>query len=270
MFGKRLVSGIILVLFAILLLFTGGPVLLGVLLVLSLIGSFELLRAIGMQKAPIGFITYIGVIGYYILLFFKGNSYFSVWFIGLLLVLLAAYVLSYPRYTIEQVAMLLFTIAYVGVLMSYVYQVRALEDGRLLVWLIFACAWGSDTFAYITGMLIGKHHLPSELSPKKTIEGCIGGIVGAALIGFGFSFLYPKSNGIFYISPMILFALIGAFGSVISQIGDLTASAIKRNHNIKDYGDVIPGHGGVLDRFDSIIFVAPVVYYLLVVLSSIK
>lgn len=268
-FVKRTVSGIILVLIAILVLYTGDLILLSVLGLISLIGMFELLRAIKLHRAHIGYVAYLAVIAYYVLLYYNQKEWFVCLFVCLLLLLLALYVISYPKYETEQVAMMFFVILYVGVLLSYVYQVRCLENGKLLVWLIFAGAWGSDTFAYLTGMLIGKHKLPSELSPNKTIEGCIGGVIGAALIGFCFSFLYPEGD-LFYMSPKIVFALIGAFGSIISQIGDLTASAIKRNHGIKDYGDLIPGHGGILDRFDSIIFVAPVVYYLLQLLSNIK
>ena len=99
--------------------------------------------------------------------------------------------------------------------------------------------------------------MPSKLSPNKTIEGCLGGVAGAALIGFIFAAVFYDNKDIWWQLP-----LIGAVSSVISQIGDLAASAIKRNHDIKDYGNLIPGHGGILDRFDSIIFTAPVVYYL--------
>ena len=111
-------------------------------------------------------------------------------------------------------------------------------------------------------MLIGKHKLPSELSPKKSIEGCIGGIVGAALIGFIYATIF-KSHLTTIDNPQLSLAIIGAVSSILSQIGDLAASAIKRNHGIKDYGKLIPGHGGILDRFDSIIFTAPIVYLLL-------
>lgn len=268
MFGKRLISGIVLVIIAILVLLQGDLLLLSVLGLVALIGTFEFLRAIKMEKEHIGIICYLSVIGYYILLYFNHQDYFMELLVGTLVLLLIIYVLRYPHYTTEHIAMMFFVILYVGVLLSYVYQVRCLEDGKLLVWLIFASAWGSDTMAYVVGMLFGKHKLPSELSPKKTVEGCIGGIVGAALIGFAISFLYHDNN-LFIISPHIVFALIGVFGSLISQLGDLTASAIKRNHGIKDYGDIIPGHGGILDRFDSIIFVAPVVYYFLVWLARI-
>jgi phosphatidate cytidylyltransferase len=133
------------------------------------------------------------------------------------------------------------------------------------VWLIFIGAWGSDTCAYAVGMLLGKHKIVPKLSPKKTVEGCIGGVIGAALLGYLYAlFLGDKIVGL--ANPRIIFAIIGASASVISQFGDLAASAIKRNYDIKDYGRLIPGHGGILDRFDSIIFTAPIVYYLAVFL----
>jgi phosphatidate cytidylyltransferase len=116
-------------------------------------------------------------------------------------------------------------------------------------------------------MLFGKHKIAPKLSPKKSLEGCIGGVVGAALLGVIYAAI-TKNRMIGIDNPYILFATIGAASSVISQIGDLAASAIKRNHEIKDYGTLIPGHGGILDRFDSIIFTAPIVYYLAVFLKG--
>jgi phosphatidate cytidylyltransferase len=112
-------------------------------------------------------------------------------------------------------------------------------------------------------MLFGKHKIAPKLSPKKSLEGCIGGVIGAALLGYLYALILGnKITGIS--NPRILFAIIGASASVISQLGDMAASAIKRNYDIKDYGRLIPGHGGILDRFDSIIFTAPIVYYLAV------
>ena len=143
--------------------------------------------------------------------------------------------------------------------MSFVFKLRYVENGIYYVWLIFIGAWGSDTCAYCVGKLFGKHKMPSELSPNKTIEGCVGGVIGAALIGFLFALFALRSPEYLWKLP-----IIGGVSSIISQIGDLAASAIKRNHDIKDYGKLIPGHGGILDRFDSIIFIAPIVYYLVV------
>ena len=135
------------------------------------------------------------------------------------------------------------------------------------MWLIIIGAWGCDTCAYVIGKMLGKHHL-SQLSPKKTWEGCIGGVLGAGLLGFCFACFFPYRD-LFIFTPKVAFPLIIMVSAVISQFGDLTASAIKRNYEIKDYGKIIPGHGGILDRFDSVIFVAPFVYYLLVLTSYI-
>ena len=134
--------------------------------------------------------------------------------------------------------------------------------GIYLVWMVFVSSWISDTFAYLTGMLLGRHKLAPVLSPKKSIEGSIGGIAGSSLAGALFGFIFSSKAGQ-EINMVVVCALLGAFGSVISQIGDLAASAIKRNCEIKDYGHLIPGHGGIMDRFDSVLFVAPLMSLLL-------
>ena len=135
------------------------------------------------------------------------------------------------------------------------------EYGIYLVWMVFIASWISDTFAYFTGMLLGKHKLAPVLSPKKSIEGSIGGIAGSALAGalFGYLFSTQVSQEV---NLTVVCAVLGALGSVISQIGDLAASGIKRNYEIKDYGKLIPGHGGIMDRFDSVIVTAPIIYFL--------
>ena len=107
-------------------------------------------------------------------------------------------------------------------------------------------------------MLIGKHKMAPVLSPKKSIEGAVGGIAGAVFLGVLYAWL-TKGN-------LISYGIICGIGALISMVGDLAASAIKRNQNIKDYGNLIPGHGGILDRFDSVIFTAPIIYYLAVFL----
>ncbi len=175
---------------------------------------------------------------------------------------MAWYVIAYPKFRIEQVAVIFFGILYVAASLSCIYRVRSLPDGAYIVWLIFIGAWGSDTCAYCVGKLIGKHKLPSKLSPNKSIEGCIGGIVGAALLGLLYGSIF-RQKFLALINPPVILAFIGGASSIISQIGDLAASAIKRNYEIKDYGHLIPGHGGILDRFDSIIFTAPLVYILM-------
>ena len=127
--------------------------------------------------------------------------------------------------------------------------------GYLFTWTVLLAAFGSDIMAYFTGYLLGKHKLAPNLSPKKTIEGAVGGVIGAGLLCGLYGFFFAKA----YIVQCVV---IGVFGGAFSQAGDLTASAFKRKMGIKDYGNLIPGHGGIMDRFDSVMFVAPLVYYL--------
>ena len=265
MFRTRLLSGIILLAIAITVVVLGGNFLFATLFIISLIGMMELYRIVKLHKKFPGILGYAAGITFYLLVYFEFQQYQMMLFIFFLMLLMFAYVFGFPKFSTEQIAISFMGLFYVSIMLSYIYQVRMMEDGILLVWLIFIGAWGSDTCAYCVGMLIGKHKIAPNLSPKKTIEGCIGGVVGASLIGFLFATVFQdKIHGID--NPQFVFAIIGAASSIISQIGDMAASAIKRNHNIKDYGTLIPGHGGILDRFDSIIFTAPIVYYLAVFL----
>jgi len=263
MFKTRLISGIMLLAIAITVITLGENVLFGAVLVISLVGMTELYKIVKVERSLLGIIGYLVAIGYNILIYFSLDDYLQLLFIGFLLILMVVYVIAYPLYRIEQVMTVFFGLFYVAIMLSYIYRVAALEDGAILVWLIFIGAWGSDTCAYAVGILLGKHKMAPRLSPKKSVEGCVGGVIGAALIGYIYALILgDKIVGL--TNPRVLFAIIGASSSVISQIGDLAASAIKRNYNIKDYGKLIPGHGGILDRFDSIIFTAPIVYYLAV------
>ncbi|MGL4796900.1 MAG: phosphatidate cytidylyltransferase [Paraclostridium sp.] len=145
-------------------------------------------------------------------------------------------------------------IFYVTIFLDYiVLTINNYELGKVYVWLIFIISFATDTFAYFSGYLFGKHKLIPSISPKKTIEGSIGGILGSTICCIVFGYIFK-----FDVMHMIL---IGSLGSVVAQFGDLFASSIKRYVGIKDYGKLIPGHGGILDRFDSVILVAPFVYY---------
>lgn len=265
MFFTRLFSGIILLILTIGLVICGGDLLLMALGVISIIGQFELYRAVGLEKKPPAFLGYYATVVYLVLTVWNLQGYMMSLFMLFLILLMAFYVIAYPKYRTEQMGMIFMGLFYVTIMLVSIYQVRMTETGLYAVWLIFIGAWGSDTCAYAVGMLIGKHKLPSALSPKKSIEGCIGGVVGAALIGFLYASVFQDQiTGVG--NPILAFTIIGGVGSVVAQIGDLAASAIKRNHDIKDYGKLIPGHGGILDRFDSVIFTAPMVYFLVQIL----
>ncbi|MCI8832281.1 MAG: phosphatidate cytidylyltransferase [Lachnospiraceae bacterium] len=260
MFGKRLISGIILVILALIFVVTGGSVLLAVTEIISLIGLYELYRALKIHNSPMGMVGYLAAVGYFGLLWASDTSYMMLVFIGFLMVCMTIYVVTFPKYKTEEVTGAVFGLFYVPVMLSYLYQTREMPDGIYLVWLIFLSSWGCDTCAYCVGMLFGKHRLAPVLSPKKSIEGAVGGVVGAALLGFFYAGFF-KDNIMNLVNPQAACAIACGIAAVISQIGDLAASAIKRNHDIKDYGHLIPGHGGILDRFDSMIFTAPAIFF---------
>lgn len=159
---------------------------------------------------------------------------------------------------IEEGMIMIIADLYIGFFFAHIPLITRIFGFGNLVWLVFIVALGSDIFAYFVGTAIGKHKLCPDISPKKTVEGCIGGLVGASLLSIVFAaFVYPDL--------IIDCALIGFFGGAISQCGDLIASMFKRRMGIKDYGKIFPGHGGILDRFDSVLLLAPFIYYYILV-----
>lgn len=158
----------------------------------------------------------------------------------------------------EHTAVVFTSILYVAISFSSLVALRYINGGKYIYLLTFLGPWVSDTFAYFCGRLFGKHKLIPEVSPKKTVEGSIGGVLFTAIGFVVYGMIVNKiSNGEMNLN-LLPMALTGMIVSVISQIGDLSASLIKRNYGIKDYGFIFPGHGGVLDRFDSVLLTAPV------------
>ena len=274
-FWVRFRSSVILMTITVLSMIFGGYVLFGVLFAITLIGLFELYKVVGVNKSAAGVVGYLAAAALYFSVMECTQDFGIVTgcsavggtlpvIIGVFtVILLAVYVLAFPKFNSEQITMVFFGFFYVALTISYIYRLRISDAGAYSVWLIFICSWGADTMAYLTGILIGKHKIAPVLSPKKTVEGCIGGVIGATLIGFIYSLIFKDDLSKVFDNPVLLFTIVSAVASVVSMIGDMAASAIKRNKDIKDYGSLIPGHGGILDRFDSVIFVAPIIYFLL-------
>lgn len=265
---ERVISGIILVMIALATILPGGAILAVTLYLISNVAFLELTKACGIRTGEklnaLEITGLLAIAAYYLLIFFaETHTYFMITVILLLMALMFVYVFAFPKFTANQVMATYFSLIYAPVMLSFIFLTRQLNFGVYLVWMIFISSWISDTCAYLVGVLIGKHKLVPQLSPKKTIEGSLGGILGSAVVGalFG-AFLLDKTLGGHQFGVMLF--VIGAIGSVISQVGDLAASAIKRNHDIKDYGNLIPGHGGIMDRFDSVIFTAPMIYFLII------
>lgn len=262
---QRVISGAVLVVILAITLYFGGIVTCGLMALVSLVGNMELLRVYGVNKKTPGIVCYLATVLYYIAIYLDRMDIIVPMMVVYLLVMLAVYVLTFPTYIDKQIMAAFMDFFYVSVMLSFVYLIRNMEHGLVLVLLIFVSSWINDTCAYFVGRALGKHKMAPVLSPKKSIEGLIGGIVGAGVFGAVFGILFDKYVDTMNYAPL-LFAVVGAVGALPAVIGDLAASAIKRNNDIKDYGKLIPGHGGILDRFDSIIFTAPIIYYLLVYL----
>jgi phosphatidate cytidylyltransferase len=160
---------------------------------------------------------------------------------------------AFPNYTPVDAAAGFLTTMYLS-LLTYIYMINALPEGKLWLLMLFVGTWASDTFAYFIGRTFGKHKLTPSLSPKKTWEGALGGLLGSMIAVYIYSALVIPV-------PILHLIVLGMFISITSQLGDLAESTFKRQANIKDSGSIIPGHGGVLDRFDSLLLSTPLVYY---------
>ncbi len=263
----RILSGIVLAVIMISSCLCGGWYLYFLSLVISLVGMFELYRVIHMERSIMAGVGYCAAILYYICVATRLEKYNILVLVLALMAIMSIYVFTFPKYESKQVMLAFTGLFYVAVMLSYIYKVRILQDGIYLIWLIFIASWGNDTFAYFTGVFLGKHKMAPILSPKKSIEGAVGGIAGATVLGALLGYVVSAKITATFLHPVLLFAVASCIGAVLAIIGDLTASAIKRNHEVKDYGTLIPGHGGILDRYDSVIFTAPAVYWAVFIMT---
>ena len=257
---KRIISGAVLLVVALVFIIAGGPLMIAGLIFFSEVGMYELNRIFKTEKSAVGILSYIVCAIYYVNLHFVAVDPMVIVVIYLIL-LLSIFVLTFPKFHTHQIMAAFFGFFYVGVMLSYLYQTRMLQGGAYIVWLIVLCSSGCDTMAYFVGSMCGKHKMAPVLSPKKSVEGAVGGVIGAMVLTAIYCVVIKAVLGLDSL-PIVALVIFTGIGALISMIGDLAASAIKRNFEIKDYGNIMPGHGGILDRFDSIIITAPIIYYL--------
>ena len=180
-----------------------------------------------------------------------------------ILVLFSQIIASNMKYNIKDIAITFFGICYIVIFLMYIPIIRETINGRITIWYVFIAAWGTDIFAYLIGRKFGKHKF-SKISPNKSIEGCIAGVIGSVISMLLYTFVCNTYLGMNFNYYYIM--IIGVVLSLVGQIGDFAASSIKRYTGIKDFSNLIPGHGGMLDRIDSVIFIAPFAYFLLMLL----
>jgi len=175
-----------------------------------------------------------------------------------ILAILMVGVVMHNKYNVIDVAATLMQLLYCVFIFSFLINICGLDTGKVVVWYVFLGSWFCDIFAFCFGKAFGKHKL-TKLSPNKTIEGSIAGVFGSVLACLAYTYIINT-----YLQMDISYLAILVFGliaSIFSQFGDLFASSIKRYTGIKDFGNIFPGHGGIMDRFDSTIFVIPLVYF---------
>ena len=185
---------------------------------------------------------------------------YMAWFFAVVLASLL-YLFKIEERKLEDAMATITGIFYIVFFSYHIARISMLGDMEYMVWLVVITAFGTDIMAYFTGYALGKHKLCPKISPKKTIEGSVGGTLGSIILCGIFGLIFAR--------PLLIHCLIiGLLGGIISQFGDLTASVFKRKMGIKDYGNLIPGHGGILDRFDSVLFTGPLVFYYLMFLTE--
>ncbi|MEN2464540.1 phosphatidate cytidylyltransferase [Ornithinibacillus sp. FSL M8-0202] len=265
---QRILTGVIALILFIPLLIIGNEPFTIVVYLLATVGLYELLK---MHKinwfSPPGILA---ILLLWLLLFPAADVDFSISFLNntaqiivvFVFVLLAYTVLLKNKFTFDDVGFVLLAVFYVGMGFFYLLQTRNGSDGLAYIFFAFLLIWSTDTGAYFAGRALGKHKLWPEISPNKTIEGAVGGIILAVVVGVIFHLIYSFPYSITAI--IIISILVSVFG----QIGDLVESAFKRHYDIKDSGKILPGHGGILDRFDSAIFVFPVLHLILQLMAG--
>ena len=262
---KRILTGVVAFCFVLVpVLFLADTVALPIGVALfALIAAYEILHCVGLHKNMwLSLPMYLMSGAYpFVLRYMAGDglALMPLFVCVPLLTTLAVAVFSHGKVDIRDASSgyVLWVYSFVG-FMSLIYMHDTIEGGRYFYLLAFIGAWITDIFAYFTGVLLGKHKLIPDVSPKKTVEGAIGGVVFCALAFVGFALLY---NSLWVVEgagklSLVLMAVIGVLVSIVSQIGDLSLSLLKRKYGIKDFGKVFPGHGGVMDRFDSVLAVS--------------
>ncbi len=261
----RIISSIIGLPILICLVLLGGIFLKAGVIILSLIGMYEFYMAVDKKIQPVHWVGFLLAVIYIASVGLTDINILDYILTAFIPIILIVQIIMHDKININNVCSSLFGFFYIAFMFSNILFIRKLYLGNWTIWLVFISAFCCDTGAYFTGMCIGKHKLAPVLSPKKTIEGAVGGIVAAGACSALYGFIVNKFAQVPEdINIIFICFVIGFAAAVFSELGDLAASSIKRYTGIKDFGKIMPGHGGVLDRFDSVIFTSAAVYLMLI------
>lgn len=255
----RVVASIVIIIFLVAALVMGKAAFAILACITCSFAIYEYLNLFFQRKNKLLDIIYSLLIGNLILICIGYFQTAFAYIASLSFMIIFIYNIIMKQYGINDIIFQIFSLFYIPVPLGLAVGLFSMDNGSILIWLVFIIACFTDTSAYIFGIKFGKKRLCPAVSPKKSVEGAvagfIGGIVGALLCGI----IFTKYFNLSY--PIWQYALVGAVASIFGQFGDLSASLLKRNFNKKDFGSLIPGHGGILDRIDSILFVIPIIYF---------
>ncbi|MFJ7824920.1 phosphatidate cytidylyltransferase [Psychrobacillus sp. NPDC096623] len=258
---QRIITGAIALALFLPIVLLGGSVFTILVYIIAAVGLHEMLRMKGI--ALFSFASLVSFLLLFLLLLpstlteniriYTGHTKLEWLFIGVFLLLIYT-VLVKNRFTFEDAAFVILSTLYVGI--GFYYFIETRNEGLAYVIFALLIVWTTDSGAYFTGRKIGKRKLWPDISPNKTVEGFVGGIIWALITAFIIQMISPLTSSILVLIGITIVA------SIFGQLGDLVESAIKRHYNVKDSGTLLPGHGGILDRFDSILFVLPLLHFL--------
>lgn len=261
---KRIVSAVIGVILLSLIISSGGLLYLLSIMCMNIFALWELKNAFNKRNIYIFFILSILIIFSVYATYYCSKTNLNFLYLNLVLIVIATFlniiINKGSENRFNDIAYSVFSFVYTTLFFIHFIFMRNLPNGKIYVWWTFVMTWACDTGAFFSGLLFGRKKLSPLISPNKTIEGSLGGIVSSMVCSVLFCKVFAPN--IIISHAILLGSLIGIF----SQLGDLSASLIKRFCNIKDFSNIIPGHGGILDRFDSSLFSFPVAYYYIVLI----
>lgn len=234
----------------------------GVILIVSIICMYEYFSIIKKVSKPIEWIGYLSNFFIISAMILETKDLMYIVALSIPFIVFAIFlqvIITDMKNTFKDASYTIMGIIYIPFFLMFLEIIRCMDNGKILMGYIFTISWATDIFAYLVGRKWGKHKL-SKISPKKSIEGAIAGIIGAIIISLIYTFIINRFLGMNF--SYIIIGIASGILSMISQIGDFIASSIKRFVDVKDYGNLLPGHGGMLDRIDSLLFIAPFVYML--------
>ena len=270
---KRILTSLIGLPLVILLMTFGTPQVISfAIMIIAIICMYEYFNVIKKICKPIQWVGYLCTILIFVISLVKIDIMKKIILFGIptiLLILFMHIIISNMKTTFKDVAYTLLGIIYIVGCVIFLSALIILENGKILVGYTIMLSWSTDICAYWAGKTFGKHHF-SKVSPKKTIEGCITGALAAVFFGTLYVVVLRKTgHNAFGNLQYIFVAILSLIISIISQIGDFVASSIKRFTETKDYGSMLPGHGGMLDRVDSLIFIAPFLYIFVTIMQNV-